>query len=419
MFRPSAMLRAGPMHQSEISTPARSTVADPNKKELKTNFAVLLQQRIFSGGYMPLAQFMRECLSHPDFGYYSTKKTVIGGERADFITAAEIPFFADIICAWILDVWQKMGTPRRFNLIELGPGKGTLMAGILRQIAHVQPQLLNFLQVHMIDVGAARQAEQKALLKDFQTAQGRIKWSLSLDAMPSLRGEPSVFIANEWFDALPISAFSFTERNGWSETLVDVDEDPSKEAHFKFVSSATGGFANYLIPEDIRERGRRREAEVGETIEVCTHGMSAMEQIARRMLESGKSASLIIDYGKDEHMKDTLRGIRGHKFVHPLLSPGDVDLSAWVSFKQLRWALERMPMAVESLAWHGPMTQQDFLAWNGIDVRLASAIRNEETKMALRMIQNYRRLVDDEEMGKSYKMFAVQTKNFATVSPWF
>lgn len=403
------------IHHSEMSTPDRATVNRADKKELKSDFTVVLQQKILTGGYLPLAQYMRECLGNPDFGYYSTKKQVIGGERADFITAAEIPFFADILTGFVLDTWQKMGTPRKFHLVELGPGKGTLMQGILRQIMHVQPQLLNFIQVHMVEMGAARQTEQKSALKDFQTAAGRIRWHLSLDALPAFKGEASLFVCNEWFDALPISAYAFTER-GWVETLVDVDDDPSHEAHFKFVGSPSGSFASFLMPDEIR---LRTDTPMGETVEVCTHGMAAMETLARKMIESGKSAALIVDYGKDEHMKDTLRGIRGHKFVHPLLSPGDIDLSAWVSFKQLRWALERLPLAQQHLAIHGPMTQQDFLAWNGMDVRLASAIRDQETKMAMRMMQNFRRLMDDDEMGKSYKVFAVQTKNFATVAPWF
>jgi NADH dehydrogenase [ubiquinone] 1 alpha subcomplex assembly factor 7 len=138
----------------------------------------------------------------------------------------------------------------------------------------------------------------------------------------------------------------------------------------------------------------------------------------KRMVDAGKAACLIIDYGKDEHMSNTLRGIRGHKFVNPLLSPGDIDLSAWVSFKQLRWALERLPLAKERLRWFGPMQQNEFLEWNGIDVRLASVLREQDTKLALRVLQNFRKLMEDDEMGKNYRVFAVQTNNFPPVSPW-
>merc|ERR1711916_304487 len=95
-----------PAHYSEISTPDRDTVNRTNKKELKSDFAVVLEQRINLSGYLPFAQFMREALQHPEYGYYSTKKTVIGGEKADFITAAEIPFFGDVMAAWVMDVWQ-------------------------------------------------------------------------------------------------------------------------------------------------------------------------------------------------------------------------------------------------------------------------------------------------------------------------
>jgi NADH dehydrogenase [ubiquinone] 1 alpha subcomplex assembly factor 7 len=400
-------------HYSEVSTPDRATVNRENRKELKTDFAVVLEQRIHLSGYLPFSQFMREALQHPDYGYYSTKKNVIGGENADFITAAEIPFFGDVLAAWVMDVWQKMGTPRSFQLVELGPGKGTLMLNMLRQIKSTQPQLLNFMTIHMVEMGAARQEEQKKALAEFQTAGGKIKWHNSIEALPFL-SQPTAFIANEYFDALPVSIFRYTER-GWMEALVDVDTEPSSEAHFRLVNAPGVSFANFLIPDDLRNK---TDCKQGDTVEVCTHGMSAMEILMKRMVDAGKAACLIIDYGKDEHMKDTLRGIRGHKFVNPLLAPGDIDLSAWVSFKQLRWALERLPLAKERLRWFGPMQQNEFLEWNGIDVRLASALREQETKLALRIIQNYRKLMDDDEMGKNYKMFAVQTNNFPPVSPW-
>eukprot|EP00388_Colpodella_angusta_P005648 GDKJ01017339.1.p1 GENE.GDKJ01017339.1~~GDKJ01017339.1.p1 ORF type:complete len:172 (-),score=12.73 GDKJ01017339.1:70-543(-) len=139
----------------------------------------------------------------------------------------------------------------------------------------------------------------------------------------------------------------------------------------------------------------------------------------KKMIDSNKAACLIIDYGKDEHMENTLRGIRGHKFVDPLLSPGDVDLSAWVSFKQLRWALDRLDVARKHLKWHPVMTQADFLEWGGIDIRLAHVIKDEETKNAMRILQSFRRLMDKEEMGETYKVFAFQTKGIPNVSPFF
>jgi NADH dehydrogenase [ubiquinone] 1 alpha subcomplex assembly factor 7 len=201
-----------------------------------------------------------------------------------------------------------------------------------------------------------------------------------------------------------------------SELLVDVDEDPANEAHFKLVHAPGVSFATYLMPDEVR---LRKEVPMGETVEICAHGMAMMENLAKRMVDCSKAALLIVDYGKDEHMKDTLRGIRGHKFVNPLLSPGEVDLSAWVNFWQLRWALERMPIAQDRLQWHGPIPQAEFLEWNGIDVRLASVLKDEETKLALRALANYRRLMEPGEMGQTYKAMCVQTSNFPLVAPFF
>ncbi|EPY34601.1 hypothetical protein STCU_01501 [Strigomonas culicis] len=411
-LRATRPLYAMNLHASDMSTPDRATVNSGNKKEFKTPLCVELINKITAQGVYPMAQFMKDCLTHPQLGYYAKKSHVIGSERADFITAAEIPFFGDVLAAWVMDTWQKMGTPRVLHLVELGPGKGTLMKTMLTQIRYSNPHLLHFLRVHLVEVGAARREEQKAALADFQTAQGKIQWWMNIESLP-FSMEPTIFLANEYFDALPVAQFRFTER-GWVETFVEVDDDPSTEAHFRLVHAPSGSFSAYLIPEEVRRNGQ-----LGDCIEVNATGMQHMEFIMRKMLDCSKAACLLIDYGKDENMHNTLRGIRGHRFIDPLLSPGEVDLSCWVAFNQLRWALERLEIARRHLKWFPVMTQADFLQLNGIDVRLAHVIKGEETKQAMKILQNYRRLMDAEEMGASYKVFAVQTRNFPNVAPFF
>lgn len=411
-FQRSTPLLAVNMHASEISTPDRATAASTNKKELKTPLCVELLGKIQAQGYFTMSQFVKDCLTHPQHGYYVRKQNVIGQEKADFITAAEIPFFGDVLAAWVMDAWQKMGTPRVVHLVELGPGKGTLMKTILSQIKYSNPHLLHFLQIHLVEVGAARREEQKKALAEFQTALGRIKWWMDVESIPTTL-EPTIFIANEYFDALPVAQFRFTER-GWVETCVDIDTDPANVSHFRLVHAPSGTASAYLIPDTTRKSGK-----IGDCIEVNTTGMQMMEVLLKRMIDCQKAACLIIDYGKDDNMHSTLRGIRNHRFVDPLLSPGEVDLSCWVSFSQLRWVLERLELARRHLKWFPVMTQHDFLQYNGIDVRLAHVIKDEETKSAMKILQNYRRLMDKEEMGESYKVFAMQTRNFPHVAPFF
>ena len=413
MFLPSAVRHAATLHHSDLSTPDRDTVKSNVRKELKTPLCEEILRNIQIHGFVPIGQYMKDCLTHVNHGYYTTKKQVIGGDNADFITAAEIPFFVDVIAAWVMDCWQKMGTPRVLHLVELGPGKGTLMKGMLKQIQASNPSLFHFLQIHMIEIGAARVEEQKKALSEFQTATGKIKWWLSIESIPYCL-EPMVFVANEYFDALPVSQFMYTDR-GWVELCLDADVDPQKESHFKYICAPSGSFTAYLIPEEVRQQRKQ----IDSRIEIDFMGMQAIEFIMRKMIDCNKAACLIVDYGKDEHMESTFRGIRGHKFVDPLLSPGDIDLSAWVSFKQLRWTLERLEIARRQLKWFPVLTQSQFLEQNGIDIRLARVIKNEETKNCLRILQHYRRLMDKEEMGETYKVFAFQTKNFPCVTPFF
>jgi NADH dehydrogenase [ubiquinone] 1 alpha subcomplex assembly factor 7 len=413
------------LHYSEMSTPDRATVASGTRKEFMTPLCEDFIHRINVEGNITLGTFMKDCLMHPSHGYYSTKKNVIqggsqageaqtkkgGAGTADFITAAELPYFGDILAAWVVDCWQKMGTPRGIHLIELGPGRGTLMKTILTQIQAAAPQLFAFLNIHLVEGGAARAEEQRKTLATFQTAHGKIKWHMSLDSMPH-QLEPIIVIANEFFDALPVTHFHYTER-GWVETMLRVNTDPGTERHFDYVHAPLGTMTAHLIPEEVRKNGK-----LGQMIELNLSGVGVAEKLAQRVCDATRGAACLIDYGKDEHMGSTLRGIRGHKFVDPLLSPGDVDLSAWVSFRQLRWAIERMEQSRRYIKVHPLLTQRDFLEQNGIDVRLAQMIKDQETKAALKMLQMYKRLMDPGEMGESYKVMCFQTKNFPTVAPF-
>jgi NADH dehydrogenase [ubiquinone] 1 alpha subcomplex assembly factor 7 len=306
-----------------------------------------------------------------------------------------------------------MGTPRRLHLVELGPGRGSMMRCILGQIKYAHPQLFHFLQVTLVEIAAARVEEQKKALADYQTATGKIKWVLSPEAILT-DNIPVIILSNEYFDALPIAKFQFTGERAWCETCLDVDEDPSHEAHLKYVHAPQGSFSAFLIPDDVRAN-----AQVGTAIEINAMGMQVMEQLCLKLVAAGKGVMIAVDYGKDEHMSDTLRGIRGHKFVDPLLAPGENDLSVWVSFKQLRWALERLDIAQQYLKWFPLITQRRFLEENGIDIQLARVLRDADSKKAMKVLQNYRRLMDNEEMGASYKVFTVQTKNFPHVAPYF
>lgn len=425
LFRRTLPLRINTkQHISNLSTPDRATVASSNRKEFMTPLCEDLVHRCSVEGNVTLGMFMKECLMHPSHGYYSTKKNVIQGgasvgdkshsgkvSGADFITAAELPFFGDVMAAWIVDCWQKMGTPRSISLVELGPGRGTLMRTILTQIQHAHPQLFAFVTVHLVEAGAARAEEQRKNLSQFQSAQGKIKWHMSFDSMPNTL-EPVIIIANEFFDALPVSHFHYTER-GWVETMIQVNNDPGTERHFDYCHAPLGTFSAQLIPDEVRKHGK-----IGQMLELNVAGLGVAERLAQRICDASKGAVCLIDYGKDEHMTSTLRGIRGHKFIDPLLSPGDVDLSAWVSFKQLRWAIERNEYCKKYITVHPLLTQREFLEQNGIDVRIAQMIKGQETKTAMKMLQMYKRLMDPSEMGESYKVMCFQTKNFPTMSPF-
>ncbi|MDG1707192.1 MAG: SAM-dependent methyltransferase, partial [Emcibacteraceae bacterium] len=174
-------------------------------------------------GPIPISSYMTEALTNPKHGYY-VKETPFGA-KGDFVTAPEISqMFGELIGLWFADVWVKMGNPRKVHLIELGPGKGTLMNDLLRTIK-VLPNFSKVIDLHFVDASPNLINIQKGTLKEFdnsKTWHSTVK--SALDAAHDDEGLSTTFIiANEFLDALPIRQFQKTEL-GWNERMVTVSE---------------------------------------------------------------------------------------------------------------------------------------------------------------------------------------------------
>lgn len=401
-----------------------------------------LQQRILTSGPMSVSQWMTECLTNPTYGYYTQSKTVFGSS-GDFITSPEItPYFGRTLGLWCYSVWLQMGRPSPFDLIELGPGRGTLMKDILDGVPRDSLFCENA-HVRLVEVSPFLRDLQKQTLEKSSFAS--LSWLDSVDELrlkPSSVCRPSIVIAHEFFDALPVAHFAYQPGKGWCEKLVDLhpnffaEEKPSEKgsrSNLRFVWSPgptlglaimmkTFSFLSFLQQRERKERvvsppmmtsEKQKNNEGFEQFEVSPQSLGVMQILASRP----ETALLVIDYGDVESNRgNSLRGIRNHRFVSDVLEdPGQVDLSVDVNFQYLgEVALHtKVDKEDKSVTVFGPISQREFLLRMGFNVTMqrlseasgVSSTSTSTTKKEDTYLQCMRRLLED--MGTIFKVMAV------------
>jgi len=357
----------------------------------------LLQRRIALHGPLTVAQFMAEALLHPRYGYYTGADPL--GAAGDFTTAPEISqMFGELIGLWCADTWERLGRPAPLALVELGPGRGTLMADALRA-SRMLPAFRDALSVHLVEASPLLRQRQAATLGSSGLTP---TWHDHLDSLPEL---PLLVIANEFFDALPIRQFERTAE-GWCERLVDLappdfaaPQEPPPEGPppaLRFVRERRPGAAGRLVSPALKD------APVGALAEVCPAGVSLMGALADRLCRHG-GAALVIDYGyRGPALGDTLQAVRRHAYAPVLVDPGTADLTAHVDFGALAEAA-----TAAGAHCFGPVSQGQFLTRLGIEARAATLRRRASPAQAREIDQALRRLRDEAEMGQLFQALAV------------
>jgi SAM-dependent MidA family methyltransferase len=343
-----------------------------------TPLAEDLAALIASEGPLPVDRFMALALGHPRHGYYMTRDPF--GAAGDFITAPEISqVFGELMGVWAASAWEAMGRPERVRLIEIGPGRGTLMGDLLRA-SKALPAFAAAIDVHLVETSPLLAARQRATLTGVPAT-----WHRSLDGVPP---GPTILIANEFLDALPIRQF-VRANEGWRERLVGM-RDGALAFGLSHDPVPPG-----LIPETLRA------ATPGTLVEICPAFTSAAEGLAAR---GAPLAALFIDYGHDvSGGGETLQAVKSHRPVDPLAEPGEADLTAHVDFAAFAAATRGAGLAAGSV-----VPQRDLLFGLGLAVRaerLASA--RPDTFETLRA--GVERLVDPRPtgMGALFKAIAI------------
>lgn len=337
-----------------------------------------LKRRLAAEGSMTIAAYMETVLAGSG-GYYRMQDPL--GAEGDFITAPEVSqMFGELIGLWCVDTWRRLGSPGAFQLIEIGPGRGTLMQDALRA-ARVAPDFLKAKSLHLVEINATLREEQAKRLAPHEPI-----WHETAASVPA---GPALIIANELFDALPIHQFVMTEK-GWRERVVNL------AAHGLAFALAAPGPALGLL------RRPHAAATPGEIAEVSPAGIALADALARRLATQG-GAALLIDYGPAESsLGDSFQALRRHKFHDPLATPGEADLTAHVDFAALAEAARQAGAATR-----GPVTQGDFLRSLGLEIRTEMLAAKSDADTAEILRRQCRRLIAPGEMGRLFKVLAI------------
>jgi NADH dehydrogenase [ubiquinone] 1 alpha subcomplex assembly factor 7 len=343
-----------------------------------------IRRRIQMAGPMPVRQYMELCLSHPVHGYYTTRDPL--GRSGDFITAPEISqVFGELLGLWAASAWERMGQPENVRLVEIGPGRGTMMLDALRA-AQVVPAFRAAIVLHLVEISPALQQRQQQAMA---TLDVPVMWHQTFDEVPD---GPVIVLTNELFDALPVNQ-AIKQFNGWYERVVEIGQD----------GNLAFGMADEVIPLfDQLVPPSMRDVPIGALYEWRADNLPL--SLSRRLMHQG-GAALVLDYGHVQSAPgDTLQAVGGHAFVDPLQSPGEVDLTAHVDFQALALAAESMGARVA-----GPIEQGNFLRNLGIEKRAATLKSLASPEKRAEIDSAVKRLLGEgrTEMGKLFKALGI------------
>ncbi len=352
-----------------------------------------LKAMIAADGPLGIDTYMTLCLTHPRHGYYMGRDPF--GRGGDFITAPEVSqMFGELIGVWCAAAWRMMDAPEAVNLVELGPGRGTLMADMVRA-ARVMPGLEDALKLHLVEVSPALTAMQQ---KTLESAGLEATWHQRFEDVPA---GPLLVVANEFLDALPVRQF-VRLGDGFRERVVGLDE--AGALCFGVVGD---GVADEQMPD------WAGAAPEGAVIEISPAREAVAEAIGARLAHEN-GAALIIDYGyTTSGPGDTLQAVKKHRPADVLAQPGEADLTAHVDFAATGRALVRGGAKV-----HGPITQGGFLMGMGLKEREEVLKKRADQRQRIVIARAAQRLAAGAGMGQLFKVIAASHPELGNPHPF-
>lgn len=365
-----------------------------SKAQRETPLALKLKERIRREGPLPISEYMGVCLGDPDYGYYRGRPAI--GAGGDFTTAPEISqIFGELIGIWAAVAWRAMGAPAEVNLVELGPGRGTMLSDALRA-ARVVPGFLAATRVHLVESNALLKEAQRRMLAG-TSARVQTTWHEALE--PGIAGDrPTIVLANEFLDALPVRQLIYSG-GCWRERCVGLD------AQERFVLVPGDAATPEHTPTD-------RPPREGDILESHPAFVEIADMLHRWSVQP--VAALFIDYGHTRTaFGDTLQAVSRHRYASLLESPGEMDLTAHVDFAEFCRQCTEHGLAVD-----GPITQSEFLLSLGLVERLSKLMAAALPDQISLLEAGAQRIADPLGMGGRFKAMCVRAKGVPVLPPF-
>ena len=334
-----------------------------------------LEAMIRTSGPISVAAYMDLCLHDRRQGYYATRP----GLGEDFITAPEISqIFGELIGLWLAHEWQALGAPANFTLVELGPGRGTLMTDALRATNTV-PGFGDALRLHFL--------EASPVLRTRLTDVFAARQPVFLDRFESIpTGIPILIIANEWLDCLPVQQY-LRVGEAWHERVVGLGES----------GSLSFGLNAQALPPEIAPDIATDSLEL-------QPGLKTLSEHLGSLFADTPGRALFVDYGSaTDAPGDTLRAYRNGAQIDPLAAPGESDLTCDVDFARLARLVRQQGLAVG-----GPVSQSRFLLQLGAEARL-NQLAQRHPERAEDLYSGIRKLTDPAQMGARFQAVCVSS----------
>ena len=333
---------------------------------------------------IPLDKFINKVLYDKNNGYYMHKNPI--GHKGDFITSPNISIiFSEMIAIWIISFWEKIGCPKKINIVELGAGNGEMMFQILKTVEKFNKFKLssNFI-IYEKSTYLKKLQKKKIFFKN-------IKW---IDSLNKISKIPSIFIANEFFDALPIKQF-LKKNNNWYEKYI-VNKDKSLKFFEKKVNK---DFLEKLIKQKLSKHQK--------FIEYSPLANKKLDIISK-IIKKQNGGLLIIDYGyEDKKMFDTLQSVKNHKNNNLLENIYKADITHLINFDFYKKKIRNLKIDSVNLT-----TQREFLIKMGILERAEIISKNMPFSKKSDIYFRIKRLIDKKQMGTLFKvLFATNKKN--------
>jgi len=332
---------------------------------------------------LSLDKFINFALYDKKHGYYMKKNPF--GKKGDFITAPNISrLFSEMIAIWIVSFWQSLGSPKQFNIVEMGAGNGEMMKILLESFQNF-PFFLKSSNLIIYEKSSLLVKIQKEKLN-----KKKIIWISKIDKIKKI---PTIFIANEFFDSLAIKQFK-KNKNLWFEKFIKSESEKKIFYYEKKI--------------DIKKFEKKIDFKISKNqdfIEFSEMGLNYLAKISK-FIKKNSGGLLLIDYGyTDKKMKNTLQAISNHKFANILDDIGNVDITHNISFELFRKFTNRIGGLKNNIT-----TQKKFLTKMGIKHRAEIISQNLNFSNKADIYYRLNRLIDEKQMGNLFKVMFIKNK---------